>query len=376
MSLLPAPTVLPAVGDEWVLYQDTAGVHAIELTADAPRPRMLVASTQPQGATPAPAVSRGRAYAVVPVKAGGRPEAVANKLVALDLARDGAMLFEQSPTDENAIFMGTPLVASGQVVACELSPQEGMKASLAAYDAWTGALRWRRSLGFAFDPSLMAGSPSLGIALTSEQGVVYVSTQLGMVAALELNDGEPRWLRTYPRAFPGGEAAVILNRARRPNPPLVAGSRVFVAADDSGRVAAFDATSGADLWSNQLPSPEARLLTVDGDRLVLTGDRLWALDVETGNLDPVWGEELTSGAGQGVVAGDVIVWPTTLSIALVDRATGKLTNQTIPLTSPGGANVVVHSSHSATSAASVDLMAATAMQLLIFRGDADAADVP
>jgi outer membrane protein assembly factor BamB len=374
-SPLPVATVFPTVANDWILFQDAAGVHAIRLDDDKLQARRLYASTQPLAVATSPPVVSGRtAFAVVPVRSESRDNTVANKLVALDLSRDGAMLFQQAPAEENAIFTGPPLASGPLVVACELSPQQGMKASVAAFDAWTGAPQWRRSLGFAFDPSLMAGAPTLGIAMASADGVLYVSTQLGMVAAFRLGDGEPLWLHTYPRTFPSGEAAVIVNRWRRPNPPWVSGSRVFVAADDSDSITALDAGSGATLWTTPLPTAEARILAVDGDRIIVTGDRLWAINAETGKLDPSWGEQLTGGAGQGALADDVIVWPTALSITLVDRTSGNPMDQSVALSSPGGANVAILGSAESSPTSAAVVIAATPTQLMLFRGAIPGAD--
>jgi hypothetical protein len=87
--------------------------------------------------------------------------------------------------------------------------------------------------------------------------------------------------------------------------------------------------------------PGPRILGVNERGVILSGDRLWALDAVNGESDPDWGSELSAGAGQGALAGDLILWPTTAEVLLVDRVTGKPTSRSLPLPALGGANLVV-----------------------------------
>jgi hypothetical protein len=68
---------------------------------------------------------------------------------------------------------------------------------------------------------------------------------------------------------------------------------------------------------------------------------LWAIELTTGDLDVDWGAELSGGAGQGAVAGNLIFWPTSQSILLVDRRTGRQVGDPIELPAGGGANLAV-----------------------------------
>jgi hypothetical protein len=104
---------------------------------------------------------------------------------------------------------------------------------------------------------------------------------------------------------------------------------------------AIEAATGALLWSTKLPAPGVRAMAVDGDRVLLAGDRMWAVDRRTGRIHEAWGAEATGGAGQGAVAGELIFWPTTHEVLLVDRATGRPTGSALALPEPGGANVLI-----------------------------------
>jgi hypothetical protein len=95
------------------------------------------------------------------------------------------------------------------------------------------------------------------------------------------------------------------------------------------------------LWSSPLPAIGARVLAVNPERIILSGERRWAINAADGTMVDAWGGEPDSGVGQGVAAGDLICWPTIGDVILVDSRTGKPTGQTLPLPGAGGANLVV-----------------------------------
>jgi outer membrane protein assembly factor BamB len=282
-----------------------------------------------------------KAYAVVAGKTEPRSKAPRTHFLGLDLARDGALLFQLTPEQEEAIFLGPPVVKGSRVVVCELAIDQGMKASVVGYDLWTGNVAWRRSLGWAFSASNLNSNLAGSMAMAEDGGVVYVNTNLGMIAAIRVDDGEPLWLRTYDRSLPGGAAAAIVSTARRPNPCFVSRSRVIVSPDDSGDVMALDAATGAEQWSAPLPAIGARVLAVDSEHIVLSGERLWAINTADGKVNDAWGGQPGGGVGQGVVSGELVFWPTIGDVLLVDRSAGKPTGQTLPLPAAGGANLVV-----------------------------------
>jgi hypothetical protein len=150
-------------------------------------------------------------------------------------------------------------------------------------------------------------------------------------------------MRTYRRAVRDRQREEVTAIVRPPNPCIVHGSTAFAAPSDSNQVLAFDVASGNEVWSGPLPGADANLLAMDGDYLVLTGERLWRLKADTGRLDPHWGEDLRGGAGQGAVAGRFIFWPTAGDILLLDRAAGRPTDRSISLPAAGGAHLVISS---------------------------------
>jgi hypothetical protein len=338
------PTVYPVVAEGTIVFQNVAGIHALlpEVGEEPPAVRRLHAaltSAQPIGVLSATLENR-KVYAVVAGKTDQRARAPSTHLLGLDLARDGALLFQLSPESDDAIFLGPPVVAGSRAVVCELAATEAIKASVVCYDLWSKEVVWRRSLGWAFNASNLNSNLAGSMTIAEDAGVIYMNTNLGMVAAIRVVDGEPLWLRTYARSLPGG-AATMVSTARRPNPCFVSQSRVVVSPDDCGELMALDAATGVKLWSSPLPAIGARVLAVNPERIILSGERLWAINAADGTMVDAWGGEPDSGVGQGVAAGDLICWPTIGDVILVDSRTGKPTGQTLPLPGAGGANLVV-----------------------------------
>jgi cellulose synthase operon protein C len=336
----------PIVVDGRVIFQDATGIYDLPLgdgeQAIASR-RQLFASDR-RAAFPGPlslSADHSRVFAVVPVVNPSGSGVARSQLVGFDLSRDGALIFQQAPAADAAVFLAPPIIKRDRVIVCELAAAQGVKASVVCYDLWKGTVVWRRSLGWAYDVPTPGGSPAAGMAIAEDAGVLFVNTQLGMIAAIRAADGEPLWLRTYKRAFSLGDGAELLSKGYPPNPSVVRRSTVIAASHDAAEVIAVDAATGEMVWSKERPEPEARLLAVDDQRVLLSGERLWALDRASGEANSTWGAELSGGAGQGVVAGELIFWPTVAEILLVDRATGKPNEQALPLPAIGGANLVV-----------------------------------
>ena len=148
-------------------------------------------------------------------------------------------------------LIGTPILADGALYV-GASPDDA-DGYLAAFDASTGAERWR------VKENLLAPSISGDIGYTSGSG--------GAVVAIDLSDGREIWRTQL-------EGTV---RA-----PAVAGNVVYVTADDARLIAALDRETGGILWtyevdaSNQCCIAAARGLvlaaTVTGTVYAIAGD--------------------------------------------------------------------------------------------------------
>ncbi|MFD0667305.1 outer membrane protein assembly factor BamB [Ramlibacter sp. MAHUQ-53] len=134
--------------------------------------------------------------------------------------------------------------------------------TVAAFDAATGAERWRGSAGGALSAGVGSDGPLAAVVTRGNELVV-------------LSAGQPAWRQ------PLGVQSFTA--------PLVAGGRVFVLAADRS-IHAFDAANGRKLWTQQRPGEalvlrQAGVLLAVGDTLVAgQGGRLAGLNPLTGAI--------------------------------------------------------------------------------------------
>lgn len=158
-----------------------------------------------------PAVAAGVVYITTPRETElGR----AGSLYAFD-ARTGKQLWRKTGTAQ-----ASPVVADGLVFVA--GGEQGGPYSLVAYDATTGAVRWRAPVGFVGQETTVAVAG----------GRVFIVTQ-GTVFAFAEQTGAPLWRRVVP-----GESDGV---------PTVASGLVLIGGYRG--LHALDATTGAPVWS-------------------------------------------------------------------------------------------------------------------------------
>jgi outer membrane protein assembly factor BamB len=283
-------------------------------------------------------ISDGVAYVTLPAPMlpGRRAVAVRredlSRIVGIDL-NTRKLVFELVADDATVTFGGTPIVEEGKafvVVRRQIDVQ--VSASVACYDVASGRLEWERRLSTA--QTLAAGTRAQfdNTLLTLAGDTLYCNTNLGVVAAIAKNDGQPRWVMKYPRAsFPAAKVERTDRHAFRDlNPCLVHHGLVYCAPSDSDRIFALDATSGALVWT--LPPNAAadavHLLGVAGNYLLASGDYLYWIHAVTGRihtqypaatpLGPGLALPTPRGWGRGIVAGDRVLWPTQSTLLMFD----------------------------------------------------------
>jgi outer membrane protein assembly factor BamB/tetratricopeptide (TPR) repeat protein len=281
---------------------------------------------------------------------GGMGGRGASSIIALDWNTQGKLLWEHKsttlslpnrPPDRNGInrtvsFEGTPVADARNVYVAVTDRREQTATYIACFDADTGANRWIRYVGAAspdvnnvFNMGMpiqfgMTAPSDFNHRLLSLDGpALYYQTNLGAVVALEADTGAILWVATYPRQEPnhGGNAS-----ERDLNPAVVHDGRVFVAPSDADSVFAFASGSGRLLWKSDPITDDVKLshlLGVAKDRLVATGNRVILFDVKTGQMRHVWPDSGKSldGYGRGLLAGDLIYWPTSTEIQVLDQRT-------------------------------------------------------
>jgi hypothetical protein len=114
----------PVVVADRVLFQEAAGVHALSLAngVDERAKDSLLFESARGVSSPiawALAAEQGRVFAVVPsVTSGGNREAQ-SRLIGLDVVRDGALIFQQTPSSDAAIFLAPAVVRDDREIMGE-----------------------------------------------------------------------------------------------------------------------------------------------------------------------------------------------------------------------------------------------------------------
>ncbi|MGO9915177.1 MAG: PQQ-binding-like beta-propeller repeat protein [Isosphaeraceae bacterium] len=283
-----------------------------------------------------------------------------NSIIALDWSTQGKLLWEQKSTsillpnrphdragNRSVTFEGTPVADARNVYVAVTDRREQIATYVACYDAENGTPRWVRYLGSA--SADVNNFPGFGMAmpfassaagdynhrlLSLDGPTLYYQTNLGAVVALEAETGTTLWVGTYPRQefsrLGGGGSERDLN------PAVIDDGRVFVAPSDSSAIFAFDASNGRLCWKSEPISDEVKLshlLGVAKGRLVATGDRVLLFDVKTGKLLHAWPDSGRSleGYGRGLLAGELIYWPTKNEIQVLNQRSGLLAEAPIRL---------------------------------------------
>jgi outer membrane protein assembly factor BamB len=223
--------------------------------------------------------------------------------------------------------LGTPIsgavtLDAGRVLATTLGGQEE-PSEIVALDGESGDELWRAS---AEDASNMVTAPVVA------DGRILTLDAIGGVLAFDAEDGRFLW-RT--EVINPTHQPFVLPTAVGAPAPVSADGRVF-AVDVTGRVYAFDAETGANLWDHALndPSQFSPPLLTDEHVLVPTDSgTLYAVDRQSGHL--VWRVDGGGTFLRGLSdAGDLLVGVTGFDNAAVVAFHGDATAPLIDEPSP------------------------------------------
>ena len=361
----------PVVTGNVILFADGVGIHAADLATGKPvitATGLLHRNESPDekgGQVPlgvaggvAHGVPRltldavdgvvyGRAGTLATSRAQAAQASPSDRIVGLDLRREGLLTF-QSPREDGAwAFDGAPVSDGHRVFVAMRQSDITPHAYVACFDAATGVRQWRTPVGVADTIAGGAADEITHNLLTLVENRIYFNTNLGLVAALDVDSGDIAWISRYDRliskTFTVG-AAVPLHFDRDPSPCVYHDGLIFVAPADTPTIFALDANTGKMVWQqDQLPDA-LQLLAVVGKHLIASGERIAALDISSGHIDWGWPESDRAGIrgmGRGVVAGGEVFWPTRSEIFAFNLTTGAQTRSPISL-SPlaGGANLI------------------------------------
>jgi hypothetical protein len=336
----PAPglTLFPCASGERVFVSTLESLCALDLRTGRPVWTQSWSSTgklraQPFAGIPrsCPTFQDGRVY--LRVLSGER------SALRCYQAADGRLCWssEEVPAFRRALWLSDPGVAFGIAAAVFLEPGETDVHGVAAFDAASGRLLWRRELAAGPNGAAQPGQEFLGGALqlgppAADGGFFYTSTGLGTVAALNAFTGDCVWLAGYPRARLGGleaglgpaagQASAWRLAARGPLAPVVLDDVVAVAPADSPALLAFDRQTGVLRWQREL-FPEPFLCGAWQDRLLAAGPAIRAYRAANGTVawEYALGDETL--CGQPGLADGIVYAPTSRRLHLVDARTGQ-----------------------------------------------------
>ncbi len=232
----------------------------------------------------------------------------------------------------NAAFEGTPLAAGGHayVAVVRLEPNRTTTAihCYALAGRQSPALKWKRDV--CSTRELPGGETRYRHhLLTLAGGQLFYCTHSGAVVALDAATGQPTWgMRYRPLHVPEDETQP--GWPRDLNPCVFAEGRLYVAPADSDLLLCLDPWTGGVLWERDHIEVQ-HLLGVAKGRVLLTtrtpSPGLRAINSSDGSDRGGWFR--TGGAGpihtlgRGLLAGDLIVWPTLHHVYLVRQEDGE-----------------------------------------------------
>jgi outer membrane protein assembly factor BamB len=245
-------------------------------------------------------------------------------------------------------FCGPPLVRGDFLyVPVMSSPRSGRECWVACFRASDGEPLWKTWIA-AFATS----QDVLSITAVSEQdGMIAVASNFGVVAALDSRTGRVEWLRSYLEEAdrPGGRPL--------PSAPVIAGSVVYVLAQDATLPLAFDRWTGRALPWPELDVPWEdvdALVGRSGDWLVFAGKRNRAVRPSDGRVVNL-GDEESPAAGRAALSGGRLYLPSRAGLRVFDATTWALLDTHAWAAGTQGGNVAVHAGMVAVLGDKLDL---------------------
>ena len=248
-------------------------------------------------------------------------------LVCLDIRAEGRLLWQADP-EEGWAFEGAPLYDGQGVYIGMRRGGVQTEAYVACLEPDDGTLRWRQFIAAADTPAGETLPQATHNLLTQVDRTLFYNTNLGAVAALSADDGTLHWISRYPRSRDGSLLEMAPHWRRALNPCVYHQGRLIVAPADSPRAFNFDAATGQMLWQSGTQLDDARhVVGVTNRHAILGGGRLYwiALDgPRRGQIEHLWPDGSDRpGYGRGVIAGDVVLFPTLGRIHVFNVATAE-----------------------------------------------------
>jgi outer membrane protein assembly factor BamB/tetratricopeptide (TPR) repeat protein len=260
--------------------------------------------------------------------------------VFLDTRPESAPLRDLSVT-------GAPVVRGDRIYAGAVASEGTFHGYVIAVERQTGDLVYATRVSTGQQELNLFGrqlQECVPMPLTEVDGVLYLGTNLGVLAAVDALLGTPIWAAPYD-TVPIPSTYYWFEAPRRwptfaNGPPLVSGNTVVALPPDSTRLIALDRRHGRLLFDRPpqiVPRDHVlelkTLHAIDGERAYVGGDRgvvaFWLIRDPARNAVPgevAWtagfvGDDV--GTGRGFLAEDALWVPTWTAIYRIDPASGK-----------------------------------------------------
>lgn len=207
------------------------------------------------------------------------------------------------------------------------------------FNTTTGEPDYRTHVGSASTGGF-GSRPATRSVIAMDDGVVFVNTNLGSIAAVTARTGTVRWLRLHDRR--GGTGVRGSGGDLRPwqiNPQFVSGGRVITLPNHGSNILLHDAVSGE--LDQEIPltlfGNTESLLGVRGDLLCSIGEQVGCYDLN--DADFRWIKPLPPDAvlfGRGIWANDRLIAPTRLGLSVYQVADGTRTDMRWDADAEGG----------------------------------------
>lgn len=255
------------------------------------------------------------------------------RLEATDLSAEGKLRL-QIEAGEGREFSGPPVVTEEHIYLPLRDASAGGRIAMACYARTTGRPLWHSEVA-----SITADGADQSDVLVAGEGMLYLSTDAGVIVAVRASDGRVMWARTYKRwnSIKPNDLSQVTSRQH--GTAMFAPGALVCMPSDSPSLFALDPVSGRTLWVNDQAWSVDQLLGVAAGRLIASGRELWMIDPATGQTEFQWPDSPAAGvtgSGRGCLAGDEVFWPTERSIHVFSAATGQQTRNPIALDNLGG----------------------------------------
>jgi len=184
------------------------------------------------------------------------------------------------------------------------------EAGIVCFESRTGKVLWKRRLAQLTPRKFTISKFGRKIRIYSSPptvagGVIYHTTNTGLVAALDALSGRVRWITRYPHGQKIHDTEEPVKYLWANRPPIVKDGRVYVTPVDGNQLLCLDAATGKVLWGQNTyresftfdhraywPCRGLIGVTSGGDLVVQTANRIVLVDDETGKS--VWSYQAVS----------------------------------------------------------------------------------